>query len=67
MIKVERGEIENRSGRMVKKKRKSSLERGLEAILGIFLAYLSGSATGVVQVLLLIAGVVIIIYALFAD
>ncbi|MCJ7635372.1 hypothetical protein MUP77_23660 [Candidatus Bathyarchaeota archaeon] len=61
------GEIENRSGRMGKKKKKSFLERGLEAVLGAFLAYLSGSATGFVQVILLIAGVVIIIYALFAD
>ena len=67
MIKVEGGEIENRSERMGKKKRKSLLERGLEAVLGAFLAYLSGSATGFVQVILLVAGVVIIIYALFAD
>ena len=67
MIKVDGGEIENRSERMGKKKKKSSLERGLEAILGIFLAYLSGSTTGIVQALLLVAGVVIIIYALFAD
>jgi hypothetical protein len=67
VIKVEGGEIENRSERMGKKKRKSLLERGLEAVLGAFLAYLSGSATGFVQVILLVAGVVIIIYALFAD
>ena len=64
---MEGGEIENRSERMGKKKRKSLLERGLEAVLGAFLAYLSGSATGFVQVILLVAGVVIIIYALFAD
>jgi hypothetical protein len=67
VIKVEGGEIDNRKGKMPKKKRKSLLERGLEAILGAFLAYLSGSATGFVQVVLLIAGVMIIIYALFAD
>ncbi len=61
------GEIENRSERMGKKKKKSLLERGLEAILGAFLAYLSGSATGIVQVVLLLVGVMFIIYALFAD
>jgi hypothetical protein len=67
VIKVEEGEIGNRKEEMPRKKRKPLLERGLEAILGAFLAYLSGSATGIVQVVLLVAGVIIIIYALFAD
>ena len=74
MIKVEGGEVANRSETMGKKKRttgkekkKSLLERGIVAILGGFLAYLSGSATGILQLILLIAGIGIIIYAIIAD
>jgi hypothetical protein len=67
---VEGGEIGNRNEKMPKKKlkkKKTLLERGLEAILGAFLAYLSGSATGIAQLILLIAGVGVVLYAIFAD
>jgi hypothetical protein len=66
VIKVEGGEVRNRNGKMTRKK-KSLLERGFEAILGVFLAYLSGSATGIAQFLLLMVGAVVVLYAIFAD
>jgi hypothetical protein len=52
---------------MSKKKGKSLLERGIEAILGAFLTYLSGLATGIVQPVLFVSGIVIVIYAVFSD
>ena len=52
---------------MPKKRGKSILERAFVAILGAFLAYLSGSASGLLQIILLIAGIAIVLYAILSD
>ena len=70
MIKVERGELSTRNGEMPKKnkKRRSFLERAIEGIIGIGLAYLSGSATSFeFRFILFAVGLLVVIYALYPD
>lgn len=50
---------------MPKKKKKSLLERGVEIMLAVFLAYLSGSATDGLGFVLIIGAVVVALYAIF--
>jgi hypothetical protein len=66
---MEGGEKEDRGKKpMVKKKKRSFLERAIEGILGLGMAYLSGSATSdALRFILFATGLLILIYALYPD
>lgn len=71
VIKMEGGEIDNRYekvGKKKKEKKRGFLERAVEGITGAFIVYLSASATvEVTKGVLLLAGIILVIYAVIPD
>ena len=52
---------------MPRKKKRTFLERALEAIVGAFITYLSGSASDVWQTVLLLIGLGLVLHAVASD
>ena len=70
VIKTERGDKENKEETKVpkKKKKRSYLERAVEGLTGIFIAFLSGSATNdVLRFILFLFGILLVLYAVVSD
>jgi hypothetical protein len=64
---MEGGEKENR-GKVMPKKKRSFLERALEAITGAFIIYLSSSATNdIVKGFVIVFGIIILLYSVIPD
>ena len=66
MLKVERPKTKSEEG-MPKKKKRSLMERIVEALIGILIAYVSSYATDYWRIIFLLVGVIVILHALLQE